>query len=154
MSLSLSATGWSAGRTLLAAFAGSAAGGVEAVAGTGDAGAAVVAGSLVSPAGAVATSAGLVSVLSGVLSASGLSDGGTAAVESILKSLMVGGGTLAGSGRGIAASIANSAGVLRDWSWASAEVADTARKVAATATNTRSNPPRLVEQSRIVTPLG
>ena len=76
---------------------------------------------------------------------------GTDAVESILKSLMVGGGTLAGSGRGIAASIASSAGVLRDWSWASAEVA---RNVAATATNTRSNPPRLFEQSRIVTPLG
>src|SRR5882762_3519818 len=154
MSLSLSATGWSAGRTLLAAFAGSAAGGVEAIAGTGDAGAAVVAGSLVSPAGAVATSAGLVSVLSGVLSASGLSDGGTAAVESILKSLMVGGGTLAGSGRGIAASIASSAALLRGGAvWASAEVTDTVRKVAATAISTRSNPARFFEQSRIVAPL-
>src|SRR5258708_33298033 len=154
MSLSLSATGWSAGRTLLAAFAGSAAGGVEAVAGTGDAGAAVVAGSLVSPAGAVATSAGLVSVLSGVLSASGLSDGGTAAVESILKSLMVGGGTLAGSGRGIAASIASSAALLRPWSWAIAEVVDTARKVAATVIRTRSNPLRLSKTCCIRTPLG
>ena len=35
---------------------------------------------------------------------------------------------------------------------ARAEVADTARKVAATAIRTRSNPARLVEQSRIVTP--
>jgi len=49
MSLSLSATGWSAGRTLLAAFAGSAAGGVEAVAGTGDAGAAGTVGAVPAP---------------------------------------------------------------------------------------------------------
>jgi hypothetical protein len=34
-------------------------------------------------------------------------------VGSILKSLIVGGGTLAGSGRGIAASIANSAALER-----------------------------------------
>src|SRR3954463_7181226 len=67
---------------------------------------------------------------------------------------MVGGGTLAGSGRGTAASIASSAALARgvvDWA-ASAEVADTVRKVAATAIKTRSNPARLVEQSRIVTP--
>ena len=41
------------------------------------------------------------SVFSGVLAASVLVVSGTDAVESILKSLMVGGGTLAGSGRGI-----------------------------------------------------
>jgi hypothetical protein len=35
-----------------------------------------------------------------------------------------------------------------------AEVAETARKVAATAIKTRSNPLRLFKQSRIVTPLG
>src|SRR4029079_17553622 len=74
------------------------------------------------------------------------------AMVSILKSLAVGGGTLAGSGRGTAASIASSAGLVRGPSlWASAEVADTARKVAATAISTRSNPARLLEQSRIVT---
>ena len=79
---------------------------------------------------------------------------GTEAVVSILKSPMVGGGTLAGSGRGTAASIASSAALARgvvDWA-ASAEVADTVRKVAATAISTRSNPARFVEQSRIVTP--
>ena len=58
---------------------------------------------------AVATSAGLVSEdLAGA--------GGAAAavaLKSILKSLAVGGGTLAGSGRGIAASIASSAALLR-----------------------------------------
>src|SRR5205807_1216083 len=83
-----------------------------------------------------------------------LAASGTEAVESILKSPMVGGGTLAGSGRGTAASIASSAALARgvvDWA-ASAEVADTVRKVAATAINTRSNPARFVEQSRIVTP--
>src|SRR4029077_12163326 len=79
---------------------------------------------------------------------------GTEAVVSILKSLIVGGGTLAGSGRGIAASIASSAALLRDGSaWAIAEVAETVRNVAATAIRTRSNPPRLFKQSRIVTPL-
>ena len=36
--------------------------------------------------------------------------------------------------------------------WASADVADTVRKVAATAINVRSNPPRLFQLSRIVTP--
>ena len=79
---------------------------------------------------------------------------GTVAVVSILKSPTVGGGTLAGSGRGTAASIASSAALARgvvDWA-ASAEVADTVRKVAATAISTRSNPARFVEQSRIVTP--
>ena len=83
-----------------------------------------------------------------------LAASGTVAVVSILKSPMVGGGTLAGSGRGTAASIASSAALARgvvDWA-ASAEVADTVRKVAATAISTRSNPARFVEQSRIVTP--
>ena len=46
------------------------------------------------------------------LVASGVVDG-IVAVVSILKSLAVGGGTLAGSGRGIAASIASSAALLR-----------------------------------------
>src|SRR4051812_40655849 len=80
--------------------------------------------------------------------------GGTVAVVSDLKSPAVGGGTLAGSGRGIAASIASSAALVRGGSLtpASAEVADTARKVAATAISTRSNPARLVETSRIITP--
>src|SRR5437763_15516238 len=69
-------------------------------------------------------------------------------------SLAVGGGTLAGAGRGTAASVASSAALVRGVSLcpASADVADTARKVAATAIRTRSNPARLVEQSRIVTP--
>jgi hypothetical protein len=80
---------------------------------------------------------------------------GSVAVESSLKSLAVGGGTLAGSGRGIAASIASSAALLRAGpAWANAEVADTVRKVAATAISTRSYPARFVERSRIVTPLG
>src|ERR1700681_158926 len=80
---------------------------------------------------------------------------GTDAVVSGLKSLMLTGGRFTGSGRGIAASIASSAALLRaGLAWASAEVADTVRKVAATAIRTRSNPARLVEQSRIVTPLG
>src|SRR5712672_1936694 len=66
---------------------------------------------------------------------------------------MLTGGRFTGSGRGTAASIASSAALLRaGLAWASAEVADTARKVAATAISTRSNPARLVEQSRIVTP--
>jgi hypothetical protein len=78
----------------------------------------------------------------------------TLAVVSSLKSLMVGGGTLAGSGRGIAASIASSAALDRGGSLcAIADVADTARKLAATAISTRSNPPRLFRQSRIITPL-
>jgi hypothetical protein len=71
--------------------------------------------------------------------------GAVDAVVSILKSLAVGGGRLTGSGRGTAASIASSAGVARLGPWASAEVADTVRKVAATAIRTRSNPPRLFE---------
>ena len=57
--------------------------------------------------GALAAEAGSAG-LSMVLPASG-----TDAVESILKSLMVGGGTLAGSGRGMAASIASSAALAR-----------------------------------------
>ena len=77
------------------------------------------------------------------------------AAVSSLKSLMVGGGRFAGSGRGIAASIASSAALLRAGSvCANAEVADTVRKVAATAISTRSNPARFFKQSRIVTPLG
>ena len=110
---------------------------------------------MVSAAGAVATSAGLTSA--GWVSS--FADGGGAeAVESILKSLAVGGGTLAGSGLGIAASMASSAALLRPWSWAMAEVADTVRKVAATAIRTRSNPRPVFKlrlfKSRIVTPLG
>jgi hypothetical protein len=71
------------------------------------------------------------------------------AVVSSLKSAAVGGGTLAGSGRGMAASIASSAAVLREDCCAIAELADTVMKVAATAINTRSIPPRLFKQSRI-----
>jgi len=53
----------------------------------------------------------------------------------------------------MAASIASSAAVARGaLDWARADVADTVRKVAATAISARSNPPRLFEQSRIVTP--
>jgi hypothetical protein len=79
----------------------------------------------------------------------------SALMSSSLKSLAVGGGTLAGSGRGIAASIASSAALLRGVSpCARAEVADTVRKVAATAISTRSNPPRVFTQSRIVASLG
>src|SRR6187455_1969638 len=141
MSRRRSATGWSAGATVLtftASLAGSAAGAVAVAAGG-----VAVAASLA--AGAVTVSAGF---------STAFVASGTEAVESILKSPMVGGGTLAGSGRGTAASIASSAALARgvvDWA-ASAEVADTARKVAATAISTRSNPARFVEQSRIVTP--
>ena len=89
--------------------------------------------------GAAAVSAGLVSTAFSVV----LAASGTDAVVSGLKSLTVGGGTFAGSGRGIAASIARSAGVLRAGSpCANAAVADTVRKVAATAISTRSNPAR------------
>jgi hypothetical protein len=57
-------------------------------------------------------SAGLTSVL---VLLSWICAGAAAAVAaSSLKSPAVGGGTLAGSGRGIAASIANSAALLRD----------------------------------------
>src|SRR5215218_7526076 len=148
MSRRRSATGWSAGATVLTftgSLAGSAAGAVAVAAGG-----AAVAASLAAGAGAVTTSAGLGSVgFSTALAASG-----TVAVVSILKSPTAGGGTLAGSGRGTAASIASSAALARgvvDWA-ASAEVADTVRKVAATAISTRSNPARDVEQSRIITP--
>ena len=132
MSLSLSATGWSAGGTVLTLTAGSAAGVVEAAAGAGAAGATVaVAGAVraggvaavsveagsgtlgasvafsgVTGAGAVATSAGLVLVGFAASAVAGVVE----PVASILKSAAVGGGTLAGSGRGIAASIASSAG--------------------------------------------
>src|SRR5437868_7739360 len=163
MSRMRSATGWSAGATVLTftgSLAGSAAGAVAA-------GGVAVAASLA--AGAVTVSAGLISAglgsaafaagpdsvgLSVALLSVALAASGTVAVVSILKSLAVGGGTLAGSGRGTAASIASSAALARgvvDWA-ASAEVADTVRKVAATAISTRSNPARFVEQSRIVTP--
>src|SRR5438132_2089670 len=159
MSRRRSATGWSAGATVLTftgSLAGSAAGAVAVAAGG-----VAVAASLA--AGAVTVSAGLASVLgsAAVAVASGsfgfataLAASGTVAVVSILKSPTVGGGTVAGSGRGTAASIASSAALARgvvDWA-ASAEVADTVRKVAATAISTRSNPARFVEQSRIVTP--
>src|SRR5690242_7563403 len=117
MSRRRSATGWSAGATVLT-FTGSLVGSA--------AGAAAVAGaaSLEGAAGVVTTSAGLMSAgfgsgafaagltSAGLLSVAlsvALAGSGTEAVESILKSPMVGGGTLAGSGRGTAASIASSA---------------------------------------------
>src|SRR5436309_10182171 len=166
MSRRRSATGWSAGATVLTftgSLAGSAAGAVAVAAGG-----AAVAASLEVAAGAVTTSAGFISASLGsaavavglgsagfsVALSVALAASGTEAVESILKSSMVGGGTLAGSGRGTAASIASSAALARgvvDWA-ASAEVADTVRKAAATAISTRSNPARFVEQSRIITP--
>jgi hypothetical protein len=117
----------------------------------GFAGAVTISAGLVSgsAAFAVAGSPGFAVALSIALAASG-----TDAVESILKSPMLGGGTFAGSGRGIAASIASSAALARGVSDgpARAEVAETARNVAATAISTRSKPARFVEQSRIVTP--
>jgi hypothetical protein len=68
---------------------------------------------------------------------------------SILKSDAVGGGTLAGSGRGIAASIANSAALPGAGEagevCANAEDVEAAMNVAATAISTRSNPVRPVE---------
>src|SRR6266568_2437152 len=159
MSRRRSATGWSAGATVLTftgSLAGSAAGAVAVAAGGVAVAASLAAGAVTVSAGLVSAafaaglgSAGLSIALSVALAASG-----TEAVESVLKSPMVGGGTLAGSGRGTAASIASSAALARgvvDWA-ASAEVADTVRKVAATAISTRSNPARFVEQSRIVTP--
>src|SRR6267143_1608704 len=129
---------------LLAALVGSGAGsadGVVVAAAGGDAGVVVAVSFFrVSAAGAVTISDGLVFAASG-----------TVAVVSSLKSLMVGGGRFAGSGRGIAASIASSAALRAGSAWANAEVADTVRKVAATAINTRSNPARLFKRSRIVT---
>src|SRR5213075_2280017 len=165
MSRRRSATGWSAGATVLTftgSLAGSAAGAVAvaaggvAVAASLAAGAVTVSAGLISAGlGSAAFAAGLGSVgLSVALLSVALAASGTVAVVSILKSPTVGGGTLAGSGRGTAASIASSAALARgvvDWA-ASAEVADTVRKVAATAISTRSNPARFVEQSRIVTP--
>src|SRR5438034_10430166 len=142
MSRRRSATGWSAGATVLTftgSLAGSAAGAVAVAAGG-----VAVAASLA--AGPVTVSAGLASVLGSAAVASGsfgfataFAASGTVAVVSILKSPTVGGGTFAGSGRGTAASIASSAALARgvvDWA-ASAEVADTVRKVAATAISTR-----------------
>src|SRR6266404_591981 len=118
---------------------------------------------LVSAAGAVTSSAGLVSagfsvVFSVVFGSVALGASvpgalGTDAVASSLKSSMVGGGRFAGSGSGIAASIASSAALLRaGLACASAEVADTVRKVAATVISTRSNPARFFNRSRILTP--
>jgi hypothetical protein len=100
---------------------------------------------------------GATDVVGAAVASAGFASGGVDAVVtgSILKSLIVGGGTLAGSGRGIAASIASSAALERGWSpCAKAVVADTVRKLAAIAIKTRSNRPRLFERSRIVTPLG
>ena len=156
MSRRRSATGWSAGATVLtftASLTGSAAGAVAVAAAARElrrrwpwAGAVTISAGLGSAAFAVGVGSAGLSIA--------LAASGTEAVVSILKSPMVGGGTLAGSGRGTAASIASSAALARgvvDWA-ASAEVADTVRKVAATAISTRSNPARFVEQSRIVTP--
>ena len=97
--------------TFTGSLAGSAAGAVAVAAGG-----ALVAASLA--AGAVTVSAGLGSVaFAAGLGSAGLSitfaASGTVAVVSILKSPMVGGGTLAGSGRGTAASIASSAALAR-----------------------------------------
>ena len=148
---------------MLAAFTGSAAG---AVAGAVTAAGVVFAVSLFGASAGVDGATGAVAVVSaGFVSAgfgsevfavargSSICLGGTDAVASNLKSSAVGGGTLAGCGRGIAASIASSAALARGVSdWASADVAETARNVAATAIKTRSNPARFFEQSRIVTP--
>src|SRR3954452_18681871 len=147
MSRSLSATGWSAGGTLLAAL------GVSltcSLAGSA-AGVAAAAGRVPASAGAVTTSDGLpAAAFSAEVAVSA-----AAGLVSALKSLMLGGGRFAGSGRGIAASIASSAALLRTGSpWANAGLAEIARKVAASVISTRSNPARLFEQSRIVTPLG
>src|SRR5205823_4012939 len=154
-SRSLSATGWSAGGTLLAAFGvslGCSFGVSWACSLVGSAaGVAAAAGKVPASAGAVTTSESLLAAAfspEAVISAA-------AGLASALKSLMPGGGRLAGSGRGIAASIASSAALLRTGSpWANAELAETARKIAATAISTRSSPARFFEQSRIVTPLG
>jgi hypothetical protein len=142
-----------------ASLAGSAAGAVATVAGGVVAGAvgavavsfvlSLVALSLVVSCVGAAAVAGASVPLSDTLAISVAGD--TVAVVSSLKSLGVGGGTLAGSGIGTAASMADWAAVLRGMSLcASADVADTVRKVAATAIRTRSNPPREFTQSRIV----
>src|SRR3954453_5674925 len=142
MSRSLSATGWSAGGTLLAAL------GVSLACSL--AGSAATAGKVPASTGAVTISDGL---LAGTFSAE-VAVSAAAGLASALKSLMLGGGRFAGSGRGIAASIASSAALLRTGSpWANAGLAEIARKVAASGIST-SNPARLFEQSRIVTPLG
>ncbi len=178
MSRSRSATGWSAGATLLAALVGSLAGsaaGVAAAAAGGGVGAAAagsflavslwagaafsgstlaVSGLPGSAAGAATTSDFLVSAGFSVVFTGAGADA-SVLTTSGLKSLTVGGGTLAGSGRGIAASIASSAALLRDGSVCpSAEDADTARKVAATANSTRSYPARWFERSRIISSPG
>ena len=158
MSRSLSATGWSAGATvlhlhrLLGGLGGRRGGGRSG-------GGAAVAASLALAAGAVTISAGL--RVGGLCGRGGLSR--------LLDRL----GRVRHRGGGVDLEIADGrrrnvgrfgtrdccvdrefggAGARRvDWA-ASAEVADTVRKVAATAISTRSNPARFVEQSRIVTP--
>ena len=74
----------------------------------------------------------------------GAAAGAAAAVSGFavsgLKSLAVGGGTLAGSGSGTAASMARSAGLFEGPDCALAVVAATVRKVAVTAISTRSKP--------------
>src|SRR4051794_39646060 len=155
MSRSLSAIGWSAGGTLLAALGDSFSSfGVSlacSLAGSA-AGIAAFAGKVPASAGAlVTTSDGL---LAAAFSAE-VAVSAAAGLVSALKSLMLGGGRFAGSGRGIAASIASSAALLRTGSpWANAGLAEIARKVAASVISTRPNPARLFAQSRIVTPLG
>jgi len=156
--VAVAGAGVAAGATAVSVFGASAgfvAGAVATSAGFGSAAFAVALGSagLASVACVLPgfTSAGFTSA--GFTSAD-LAASGSAAVVSALKSPAVGGGTLAGSGRGIAASIASSAALERGVSCASAEVADTVRKLAATAIRTRSNPRRLFEQSRIITPPG
>ena len=101
----------------------------------------------------MARSAGLAAGASGAAVVLAASDG--MVTGSSLKSPGPGGGRLAGSGRGTAASIASSAALLRGVlsPCASAELADTARKVAATVISTRSYPVRFFQQSRILTPL-
>src|SRR4051794_39057909 len=100
MSRSLSATGWSAGGTLLAALVGSLAGsatGVAAVEAGGEAVVAVAASFLLSSAlfVSVTTSDGLLAGATADFAVSGKS-----VVLSSLKSFTVGGGRFAGSGRG------------------------------------------------------
>src|SRR2546423_15715193 len=160
MSRRRSATGWTAGATVLTftgSLAGSAAGAVAVAAGG------AVAVSLEVAAGAVTTSAGLGSAAFAVgLGSAGfsvslsialsvaLAASGTEAVESILKSPMVGGGTLAGSGRGTAASIASSAALARrvgDWAPRAAR-ADPAGEGAGAAISYRPNPARLRRPAR------
>src|SRR4029453_19052824 len=108
MSRNFSATGWSAGATVLT-FTGSLAGSVAGAVAVA-AGGVVVAASSGLAAGAIAVSTGLVSIFGStafaavpgslVLSVALPASGTEAVASSILKSPMLGGGTLAGSGRG------------------------------------------------------